>query len=249
MLFRSLSPSRWRSPAAADAHATARVSASPAANGYPGAPPAFISPHSSSLNPFRTRTSSNHGESSSPLRPQAPPRRQLVPVYLEHPWPRCSHQCASWSLEPPPVRRNRHQVAAWTFFPNSGRRRDFCLYFFYSEPRLNSSRCKHPHTPLNHPVALTRARLLSSDLSTVSSCASPRGIVAGPFQPSSDLSDFSSELLDPLVCSPAPWFASNSPELDTPFLPPPRQFSAASPPPANPVAPGRAGGFLVPHCS
>ena len=103
----------------------------------------------------------------------------------------------------PPIRRNRHQVAAWAFFPNSGRRRDFCLYFFYSEPRLNSSRCKHLLTPLNHPVALTRARLLSSDLPTVSSCASPLDIVAGPFQPFSDLPDLSSTLVDLQVCSSA----------------------------------------------
>lgn len=110
-------------------------------------------------------------------------------------------------------------------------------------PPPNSSRCKHPHTPLNHPVALTRARLLSSDLSTVSSCASPLDIVAGPFQPSSDLPDLSSALVDLLVCSSTLRISSIPLESTAPFF----CSAAASPPPATPVTPGRAGGFLVSH--
>ena len=160
-------------------------------------PSAFISPHNSSLNPFRTRTSSNHGEGSSPLRPQAPPRRQLVPVYLEHPRPRRSHQCASWSLEPPPIRRNRHQVAAWTFFPNSGRRRDFSRHLFYSELRLDSFRCELLLAPLKLPVALTCLGLLSSDPATLSCFTSPLIFVAGPSPASSPSPRHTGEFLDP----------------------------------------------------
>ena len=70
-----------------------------------------------------------------------------------------------------------------------------------SEPLPDSFLCKHPLSSLNLPVALTRAGLLSSDLSTLSPFASPLDFVAGQPRPRSSFSDLSITLVGPQVCS------------------------------------------------
>ena len=141
-------------------------------------PSAFISPHGSSFLSFHSHSSLNHGEATSPLRPQTPLAVLVAPVNPEHQRPCRSQPCTLWSVEPPPIGRNRHQVQRGHFFPNSGRRRDFSRHLFYSELRLDSFRCELLLAPLKLPVALTCLGLLSSDPATLSCFTSPLVVVA-----------------------------------------------------------------------
>ena len=147
-----------------------------------------------SLPPFRT-TSSLTATSAAAVNTSS--TLPAAPVVPDQPQPRRKHPCTTWSLEPPPIRRNRHQVAAWTFFPNSGRRRDFSRHLFYSELRLDSFRCELLLAPLKLPVALTCLGLLSSDPATLSCFTSPLIFVAGPSPASSPSPRHTGEFLDP----------------------------------------------------